>query len=99
MKNPFHNRKSDTNNSFDDNIDMALANAYAANDTDTMRENVNIVKTLVDAKKEFNDNSVQIGLKVATLSASIVSIIMMFAFESDNVITTKALSFIPKAKD
>ena len=90
----FESQHRNINKAFDDNIDAALANIYGAVDDNHARMAVDDLKVLVEAKKMYNeDRNAMIGV-----GGTLVCLGLMFAFETDHVITTKALSFVPKPK-
>ena len=51
-----------------------------------------------EAKKMYNEDRNAMIAKVVGVGGTLVCLGLMFAFETDHVITTKALSFVPKPK-
>ena len=94
----FESQHRNINKAFDDNIDAALANIYGAVDDSHARMAVDDVKVLVEAKKAYNEDRNALILKAVGVGGTLACLGLMFAFETDHVITTKALSFIPKPK-
>ena len=94
----FESRRKNTNRAFDDNIDNTLANIYSSVDNESMAANVQALRTLVEAKQTYNQARTDLWLKGIAVGGTLASLALMFTFESENVITTKALGFIPKPK-
>lgn len=94
----FESRRRNINRAFDDNIDAALANIYGAVDDDHARLAVDDLKALVEARKEYNEDCNATIQKVIGVGGTLLCLGLMFAFETDHVITTKALSFVPKPR-
>lgn len=94
----FESQHRNINKAFDDNIDAALANIYGAVDDDHAKMAVDDLKVLVEAKKDFNADRNAMIQKVVGVGGTLVCVGLMLAFETNNVLTTKALSFIPKPK-
>lgn len=63
--------------------------------TDTYSQKVQNLDTLYKAKAVYGKRHVSADA-VLTAAASIVGVVLMLGFEKSNVITTKALSFLPK---
>lgn len=94
----FESQHRNINKAFDDNIDAALANIYGAVDDNHARMAVDDLKVLVEAKKMYNEDRNAMVAKVVGVGGTLLCLGLMFAFETDHVITTKALSFVPKPK-
>lgn len=63
--------------------------------SDTYSQKVQNLDTLYKAKAVYGKRHVSADA-VLTAAASIVGVVLMLGFEKSNVITTKALSFLPK---
>ena len=63
--------------------------------SDTYSQKVQNLDTLYKAKAIYGKRHVSADA-VLTAAASIVGVVLMLGFEKSNVITTKALSFLPK---
>ena len=94
----FESQHRNINKAFDDNIDAALANIYGAVDDNHARMAVDDLKVLVEAKKMYNEDHNAMIAKVVAVGGTLVCLGLMFDFETDPVITTKALTFITKPK-
>lgn len=94
----FESQHRAINHAFDDNIDAVLAQIYGSADTDHARMAVDDLKTLVEAKKMYNESRNDLIVKGLGIAGTVLSIGMILAFEQNGIITTKALGFAPKPK-
>ncbi len=97
FKNNKNNRK-DINRDFDDDITLLVYELYTHNDPEARGQLINDIKTLVEAKRDFNSNRHDMIVKSITAGTTLLGIIIMLGFEESHVITSKVLGFIPKPK-
>lgn len=86
---------------FDDNITKVLDSISELDpnsQTETMSDQVKLLGEVVRVKNEYNKPKNELIQKITTIGGTLLGIGAMLAFEQNGVITSKAMSFIPKPR-
>lgn len=97
FKNNKDNRK-DINQNFDDDIALLISQLYTLDDSEARGKLVSDIKTLVEAKRDYNSDRHDTIIKSIAAGTTLLGIVVMLGFEESHVITSKVLGFIPKPK-
>lgn len=91
--------RNDINQNFDDDITLLISQLYTLDDDSEARGKlVSDIKTLVEAKRDYNSDRHDTIMKSIAAGTTLLGIIVMLGFEESHVITSKVLGFIPKPK-
>ena len=89
------------NEKFDGSIDEMLDSIKVLDpesEATKMSEQVRNLDAIIKAKNEFNRPAREFAEMAARVGGTVLSIGILLAFEQSHVITSKALSFIPKPR-
>ena len=94
-----NDNRNDINQNFDDDITLLISQLYTLDDDSEARGKlVSDIKTLVEAKRDYNSDRHDTIMKSIAAGTTLLGIIVMLGFEESHVITSKVLGFIPKPK-